>query len=184
MRWLSRYVFGAAVFLAALRGPAFQVSASEQEKISKELLTLDAQEEKESYDIYSTVLKMKEPNVSAWTIIQETRRFKLCSEPKPDQNAIYRSMVDDYILKNKRTLVLQTKFNLPHYVLAPPEEWTSGTNRRTVAAFSAVGFNPDRTRAAVCFWANSSGTCFILIRKNGTWQIDRDWRGDGCGWAA
>jgi hypothetical protein len=128
------------------------------------------------------VLKMKAPYVNAWTIIQETR--ELCSEPKPDQNAIYRSMVDDYILKNKRTLVLRRRFNLPQYTLGSPGEWTRSTNGRIVAVFSAVGFKPDRTRAAVCFWADSGGTCFILIKKNGTWQIDRDWHGDGCGWAA
>src|SRR5215813_4173610 len=161
MAWLSRCVVGAAVLLAAFLGPAFQVSTSKLEETSKELLTLNPQEEKESYDIYSTVLKMKEPLVNAWTIVRETHGFKLCSEPKPDQDAIYRSMADDYILKNKRTLILQRKFNLPQYALAAPEVWARSTNGRIVAVFSAVGFNPNRTRAAVCFWANSSGTCFI-----------------------
>jgi len=184
MRWLSRDVLVAVVLLSALRVAAFQASTSKLDKTSKELLTLNPQEEKESYDIYSTVLNIVEPDVNAWTIIQETRGFKLCSEPKPDQDRVYRSMAEDYILKNKRTLILHRKFNLPLYTLAPPEEWTRSTNSKIIAVFSAVGFNSDRTRAAVCLWARSAGTCFILVKMNDAWQIDRDWRGDGCGWAA
>lgn len=66
---------------------------------------------------------------------------------------------------------------------AAPEEWTRSINPR-ISVFSAVGFNPDRTHAAVCFWAHNGGTCSILIKAKGTWQIDRDWRGGRCGWAA
>jgi hypothetical protein len=147
-------------------------------------LTLGSEEEKESYDIYSTLLQIKDPKVAGWKIIQETRAFELCLKPAPDQDSIYRPIIDDYVLKNRKTLVLERKFKLPQYTLADPEEWTRSTNGRIFAVFSAVGFNPDRTRATVCFWAHSSGTCSILIKKEGTWQIDRDWHGDGCGWAA
>jgi hypothetical protein len=184
MKWLSRYVVGVALLIAAFRGPAYQIPTSKPEKTSKELLTLSSEEEKESYDIYSTVLQIKEPNVTGWTIIQETRGFELCSKPTRDQDVIYRPMIDDYVLKNRKTLVLERQFKLPQYTLAAPEEWTRSTNGRIFAVLSAVGFNQDRTRATVCFWAHSSGTCSILIKNKGTWQIDPDWRGDGCGWAA
>ena len=183
MQRLSTYVVVVALLIAAFRGSAYQITTSKPEKTSKELLTLSSEEEKESYDIYSTVLQIKEPNVTDWTIIQATRSFEPCSKPTRDQDAIYRPMIDDYVVKNRKTLVLQRKFQLPKYTLAAPEEWTRSANGSIFAVFSAVGFNMDRTRAAVCFWAHNSGTCSILIKKKATWQIDRDWPG-GCGWAA
>jgi hypothetical protein len=68
--------------------------------------------------------------------------------------------------------------------MVPPEAWTRGSRSRSFASFSAVGFNKDRTRAAVCVWIGSGGTCHVLIKKDDIWQIDKNWRGDGCGWSA
>ena len=122
-------------------------------------------------------------NVTAWTVIKETRGFEFCSTPARDQDSIYRPILDDYIRKNKETVFLERKFQLVNYVLAGPEEWKRSMNRKAIAAFSVVGFNPERTRAAVCFWADHSGTCPVLLKTGGTWQFDKGWRGDGCGWA-
>jgi len=43
--------------------------------------SLSAEEEGASYEIYSTVLKVKEPLVLDWTIVRETRAFNMCLEP-------------------------------------------------------------------------------------------------------
>ena len=183
MRWSGRFFLASIILIAALRGPAYQVTSSKQEKTAKELLTLSPEEEKESYEIYSAVLRAREPRISSWMIIQETRGFEFCTKPSHDQEAIYRPMIDDYVQKNRKTLLLARKFDLPEYTFVTPEEWTRSTKGRSIAAVSALGFNFDRTRAAVCLWAGSSGMCVTLV-KRGTWEIDKDFRGEACGWAA
>jgi hypothetical protein len=145
---------------------------------------LTPQEEKDSYEIYAAVLQAKEPKVKVWTIVQQTRDFALCLNSAADQEFIYRPMFDDYATKNKQSFLLGRKFNLPDYTLVPPEEWNSKPPRRSFAVFSAVGFNSDRTRAAVCFWSLTSGTCSLLIKNGDVWLIDKAWRGDACFWAA
>ena len=44
----------------------------------------------ESYEVYSTVIKVKEPAVLEWTIVEETRPFQMCLEPAREQQSIYR----------------------------------------------------------------------------------------------
>jgi len=150
--------------------------------------SLSSEEEKAAYEIYSTVLKAKQPLVLDWTIVRETQAFKMCLEPAGDQQLIYRPLIDDYALKNRMTWVLQRKFNLSSYSLVGSEAWTSAqsvtrnTPRNTLAVLSAVGFNGDRTRALLCFWAGS-GTCYFMVKEEAKWQIDRSWRGSACGWA-
>jgi hypothetical protein len=153
--------------------------------------SLSSEEEGASYEIYSTVLKAKEPPVLDWAIVRETRAFKMCLEPARDQQLIYRPLIDDYAFKNRKTWVLQRKFNLGAYTLVGPEAWASvqsvtrnppRNTPNTLAVLSAVGFNGDRTRALLCFWANS-GTCYFMVKEEAKWQIDRSWRGSACGWA-
>jgi hypothetical protein len=98
-------------------------------------------------------------------------------------------MIDDYGFRNRKTLVLQPKFKLGAYTLVGPEAWASAQTvtrnqpRKAFAVFfSAVGFNGERTRAVLCFWANNSGTCYFMVKQR-EWQIDRSWRGESCGWA-
>ena len=155
--------------------------------------SLSPEDEAESYEIYSTVLKVNEPAVLEWTIVQETRAFQMCLEPAPDQQFIYRPMIDDYALKNRKSIGLQRKFKLSAYTFVTTEAWgkassitrnpPANTQNRTFAVFSAVGFNRDRTRALLCLFANNDGTCYFTVKQEGKWQIDRAWRGGGCGWA-
>ena len=108
----------------------------------------------ESYTIYSTVLQLMHPNVPEWMILNKTRAFPFCSTPARDQEALYRSMLDDY---------------------------TRNAKHDTATAFSAVSFNPERTRAAVCFWVSSNGARQMLAKSDGTWNFDKAWGGNGCG---
>jgi hypothetical protein len=170
-----------------------QQNTTQRSSIATEEMPLSPAEEAESYDIYSTLLQVTAPAVANWAIVRETRGFQMCLEPAGDQESIYRPMIDDYALKNKKTMVLQRKFKLSAYTLAGPEAWTSApsssrnaptvTEHRTVAVLSAVGFNRDRTRALICFWANTSGACHFMAKQESKWQIDRSWRGSACGWA-
>jgi hypothetical protein len=166
-----RFLAGLGLCMTAVCAQPFQAPASEPEK-------------KESYEIYSTVLRVMHPNVVEWMIRNETGAFPFCSTPARDQDALYRPMLDDYVRKNKKMVLLERKFNLTNYLLVGSQQWAArSTNRSTIATFSVVGFNPERTRAAVCFWAVSSGTCSVLLKSDGAWEIDQGWRGDGCVWA-
>lgn len=137
--------------------------------------SLSPEDEAESYEIYSTVLKVNEPAVLEWTIVQETRAFQMCLEPAPDQQSIYRPMIDDYALKNRKSIGLQRKFKLSAYTFVTTEAWgkassitrnpPANTQNRTFAVFSAVGFNRDRTRALLCLFANHSGTCYFAVKQ-------------------
>ena len=183
------------ILLTLLSSPFGTIAQSTTQRSSTatEELPLNSAEEADSYNIYSTVLQATAPAVANWVIVRETRTFQMCLEPAGDQESIYRPMIDDYVLKNKKTVVLQRKFKLSSYTLVGPEAWTSApsslrnapanTEHRTVAVLSAVGFNRDRTRALICFWANTSGACHFMAKQESKWQIDRSWRGSACGWA-
>ena len=170
-----------------------QQSATPRSLTKEGETSLSPEDEAESYEIYSTVLKVKEPAVLEWTIVEETRPFQMCLEPARDQQSIYRPMIEDYAFKNRKTLVLQRKFKLSAYTLVSPVTWAKAqsitrnssrnTQNRTFAVLSAVGFNRDRTRALLCFFANHSGACYFAVKQVGKWQIDRSWRGGSCGWA-
>ncbi len=170
--------------LITLSSVCYQSPGFAQNDSQRDISKLPSEEEKESYDIWSTALRIKEPRVTAWTIVQQTRGFDLCLKPAPHQASTYGPMFDDYVEKNKKGFVLERKFKLPMYTLVPAEALTKGSALGTFAVVSAVGFNRGRTRAAVCLWGGNSGTCYVLINKGDLWQLDRDWRGNGCGWAA
>jgi hypothetical protein len=145
---------------------------------------LTPDEEKESYQIYSTLLEENNPRAEEWAIVQHTKAFEMCTRPAKEQESVYGPLFDDYALKNKQGLALEPHFKLPAYTMVSPEESARSTRSRSFAIFSAVGFNADRTRAAVCFWAGSGGTCQVLTKKDDIWQKDKNWRGGGCFWAA
>ena len=148
-----------------------QQSATPRSLTKEGETSLNPEDEAESYEIYSTVLKVKEPAVLEWTIVEETRPFQMCLQPARDQQSIYRPMIEDYAFKNRKTLVLQRKFKLSAYTLVSPVTWAKAqsitrnssrnTQNRTFAVLSAVGFNRDRTRALLCFFANHSGACYF-----------------------
>lgn len=139
--------------------------------------------DRDAYAIYSTVLQTAHGDIAHWIIVNKTHSFDLCLTPAHDQEAIYRSMVDDYKAKNRSEVGLEPMFALANYAMGGPEEWARTPSRRNVAVFSGVGFSADGTRAAVCYWAASNGTCSVLVRSGGNWLLDEGWRGDGCGWA-
>ena len=180
---LHRGAYAVAILVASSTA-GYQAFGFAQNNSQANVSRLPPEEEKESFDIWSTVLRIKEPGVTAWTIVQQTRGFELCLKPAQDQESTYRPMFDDYAVKNKKGFVLERKFKLPVYTLVPPEAWGRSSARGTFAVVSAVGFNRERTRAVVCLWGSNSGTCYVLLYKGDGWQVDGDWRGSGCGWAA
>jgi len=107
---------------------AYQSPVQTAEQGSANELKLTAAEEKDSYEIYSMLLRTQMPpqwNMTAWVIVRETQTFPnfgsanggVCIETSKDQESIYLPVIDDYIAKNKRKLVLERKFDLPQYAL-------------------------------------------------------------------
>ena len=76
MQWVPELVIGLTLLTVSFDGKGQQQATS-------------AKEEAESYDIYSTVLKIKGPSVAEWTIVRETRRFEMCLKPARDQESSY-----------------------------------------------------------------------------------------------
>src|SRR5882762_14602 len=92
-------------------------------------LRLTTAQEKDSYEIYSMLLRMELPpqwKLTSWTIRQETQTFpnyvnnqtlRECLQLSRDQESTYLPLMDDYIAKNKKKLLLDRKFDLPQYAL-------------------------------------------------------------------
>jgi hypothetical protein len=198
----------------ATRSAAYQRPVQQSDQGSTNELKLTAREEKDSYEIYSMLLRTEMPpqwNITAWAIRQETQTYPnygatnsgslgVCLQPSQDQESIYVPLIEDYVAKNKRKLVLERKFDVPQYALIGPTEIkaiqqqsraASGFPFSATAIFhvSAVGFNRDGTRALVYVGHDCGSLCggggyHLLVKKDGQWQVDREYRGLTCVWGS
>src|ERR1017187_7554637 len=167
-----------AMLLRIVASASAQNTPSEKPKLARP-------EERDSYDVYSDLLRVTKPDIATWTIIQETKDFTFCLKPAQNLDPSYRQVIDDYALKNQKKFILERLFSIPQYTLASPERWFDRGTSRMFAILSAVGFSVDRTRSGVCYStgtaAGHSGTCLFLVKKDGKWQDDNGYRGDACG---
>src|SRR6266571_9248707 len=127
-RWrLSALVFSLLMAIPTL-SVAFQRPVPQSDQQSTNELKLPTAEEKDSYEIYSMLLRTELPpqwKITGWAIKQETQTFpnmgsigdRVCLEPPKDQQPIYLPLIADYVAKNKKTLTLERKFDLPQYAL-------------------------------------------------------------------
>jgi hypothetical protein len=153
--------------------------AQQQNQINR-LSTLSPAEELESYEVYTAILRMNEPTIRDWKIVIESFGFEMCLKPNDKQKTTYQPILEDYTAKNKTIYTFERKFSLPSYSLITRKERLPNV---ADAVFSAVGFDREQRRAAVCYFANSTGYCVALIKENGAWQHDEQWRGASCGWS-
>jgi hypothetical protein len=171
----------AALFIVLGLGYQSPVSSTDQKP--SDLLKLNQEEAMDSYEIYSLLLRRWRPEIKDWRIVAETRAFTFCLKPTQEFTATYGVVLEDYALKNRRTFILERRFSIGDYTLATPQEWTD-MQRHRVLAVSAIGFNPDRTRAGACYAVGNnhanSGMCMFLFKQDGIWKYDTDYRG-GCG---
>ena len=184
----------------ANRSPACPPPAPQSEQGSARDLKLTAAEAKDSYAIYSMLLRTEMPpelHATAWAVAQETQVFSdldsasiiasisECLTIPRDRKSIYQPLIQDYAAKNKKRLLLERKFDLPRYELVG---WTSGelpSGGSVIFQVSAVGFNQKGTRALVhvshyCGTQCGGGRYHLLLKNHGQWQVDRDYRGDSC----
>jgi hypothetical protein len=196
----------------ATRSPAYQQPVQQSDQRTANDPKLTSTEEKDSYEIYSMLLRTEMPpqwNITGWTIERETQTYPnfgdmssigMCLQPPKAQESIYRPLIDDYAAKNKRKFVLERKFDLPEYAVVGPTDVKAIQQRSRVADgfpfnsvvifhVSAVGFNRDGTRALAyvghyCGGLCGGGTYHFLVKKDGKWQVDKEYGGMSCGWAA
>jgi hypothetical protein len=174
----------AVLFTFSSAGRQFPATAPSSTQEPAGLLKLSPAEEKDTYQIYSAELRHRKPSVEAWKIMQETRPFTFCLKPTQNLASTYRSVLDDYTMKNQSKLILERKFDLPAYSMVSSQEWFQRSGPVDLATVSAVGLNRDRTRAGVCYSvgssAGSAGTCLFLVKQSGNWEDDKD-NPQGCG---
>jgi hypothetical protein len=164
-------------------------------------------EEQDAYEIYSMLLRTEvgpEWKIAAWAITEQTQTFPVfgssnddhlrqCLSVSQDQKSIYQPLIQDYVAKNQRKLVLERKFDLPQYALVDFGRTSGRANPPGAASIvfevSAVGFNRDRTRALVyvghhCGSLCGGGRYHLLVKNDGKWQVDREYRGMSCAWVS
>jgi|GEM_PF-1583302 len=145
-----------SVLVSTLALPLATVAQVDGAGTSNVKLTLT--EEQDSYEIYSMLLRTEmgpEWKIAAWAIDEQTQTFPVfassndehlrqCLSVSQDQKSIYQPLIQDYLAKNQKKLVLERKFDLPQYALVGFGR-TSGRANAAVAAsivfeVSAVGF--------------------------------------------
>ena len=209
---MSAFALTLLLLPIATRRATCQPQQSEQGTGSE--LKLTAAEENDSYEIYSMLLQTEMPpqwKIQGWAIRQDTQtnptfgvsdgnNLGVCLEPSQDQKSVYQPLIEDYAAKNKRKLVLERKFDLPQYALIGPKEIKAIQERSRVADgfpfnasvifhVSAVGFNREGTRALVYVGHNCGSLCgggghHLLVKREGRWQVDQEYRGLSCMWVA
>jgi len=156
----------------AIRPPAFadQIKADEGLKVEDDL---------DAYAIYSVLLPIEHPHVTAWNVKSQTERgpLPMCVTPPTDQEQIYRSVFEQFTTRNQEKLSLKRSFDLPAYDLVSPKD-----KILPVFEVSAVGFNNDHTRALVyvghqCGSLCGGGTYHLMAKMSGKWARDSEFRG-------
>jgi hypothetical protein len=147
-------------------------------------------------------------------ISQETVKPGSGGEPHPlwpdcteTQRGIYGALIEDFKQRNAQPLLLQRKFDIRQYRLLTPGElkeiaarnpvvppppgtsppaWRDATLEAVDGVYflSAVGFSPDHQRAVVYVGTWNGGRCYFLVKKDGKWATDKDYRGTVCSWAS
>src|SRR5579871_4767449 len=157
--------------------------------------------EADSYQIYSILLKTEMPpqwKITSWTIERETRTFfsgggmftadpATCLTLTRDQAPVYRPLLDEYVVRNKKPTTLEPKFDLVSYTLVDRNARSAA--RGVLFHVSAVGFNHDGTRALVyvghiCGSLCGGGQYHFMVKKDDTWKPDEEFHGGYCLWAS
>src|SRR5260370_11077373 len=98
---------------------AYQSPVQQPEQGSANDLKLTAAEERDSYEIYSILLRTELPskwNITEWAVEQETQTYPtfgvmssigMCLQPSKAHESIYRPLIDHYAAKSKQKLTLE-----------------------------------------------------------------------------
>jgi hypothetical protein len=174
---LSPIVAPTIILLAALSIASNTAAVADQNKADQSVQPLEGNPD--AYAIYSVLLPAEDPSVNSWNIWNETERgpLPMCLTPPLDQESTYRPVIEHFETLNQRRYLLRRSFDLIAYNLVSREDKVL-----PIFEVSAVGFNMERTRALVyvghhCGNLCGGGTYHLMVKKNGKWEPDREFRG-------
>jgi len=153
---------------------------------------------------------LKRYAIEEWTGDMRARpNDPLCLKPTEEKQATYQEEFEDFLRKNRSRHQLAHRFSLDDYLLLSPEEskhvarlfsgesdsHRSDDDRRlyhninAIFTVSEVGFNRDHTRAIayvghVCGNLCGGGEYHLLVKRDGKWQKDPDFKGTACAWVS
>jgi hypothetical protein len=190
---LMRIAVRAAVILAACYCGADRVAVSGVAQALEADQATSDERDADAYQIYSVLLRTEVPpsfGIKMWIIKQETKRgpLPMCIQPPADQKPTYQPVIENFEQRNRRPLSLQRKFDLPAYDLVAASDRSFLGDRAVLFEVSAIGFNEQHTRALVyvghhCGSECGGGAYHLLVKHNGKWVIDSDFRGaPSCLW--
>ncbi len=168
----------------------------------------------DAYEIYSSIIAKEWPiqkgKATNLVIQTETREFpgsvndrKRCLIPSPQEEPIYRRVIEAYHRINKTPLLLDRRFDFSiPYELVPKSSidaifankgvdgWTDFyakyPNSGGIVHMSAVGFNADKTFAIVYVGHACGGRCgggkYHILKKRGNKWSEAEWIGNRCSW--
>lgn len=160
----------------------------------------------EAYEVYEAVLPMewawRVADAKSLVIQCETKPGRMCLTPEKESEALLGPAISDYAAQNQGTWTLQeclhitkpyelvNSAGLDSLVASESNGWKAFYQKHPDSggwiAFSAVGFNADKTVAVVyvshyCGSLCAGGKFYVLQKKEGTWG-PLEWRGASCQW--
>lgn len=166
--------------------------------------------ELEAYEIYSEILRNEwsgsDRGFEKLLILDETVSWPMCLTPEDDVRRKVEPAIAEYLQKRKTKWKLERRFNITRqYQLIPAADVQELFESRSLAggwnafyarypgsggylAFSAVGFNEDKTIAVVyvqraCGALCGSGRLGVFQRVSGKWEAFQS-KGCVCSWVS
>jgi hypothetical protein len=170
----------------------------------------------EAYAVYSAIVANEWPirvaKAQRLVIQAETIDYpdlpkdeKICLVPTNDEKSLYDPVIAEYVAVNKKTWLLQRKFEIgiPYEFISKAEisaifekkgmeGWTDLRAKHPdsggIISMSAVGFNADKTIAIVYMGHSCGGLCgggiyHVLKKVDGKWG-EIIWLGISCMWSS
>ncbi|HKS96511.1 MAG TPA: hypothetical protein VJV74_10310, partial [Terriglobia bacterium] len=148
--------------------------------------------------------------IEEWTgDMRGTPGDPLCLKPADEVRATYQDVFEDFLRKNRSRHRLDRQFALDDYLLLSPKEskhvagsfspgpgfrWSADDQKRYhdihgIFTLSEVGFDHAHSRALVyigsqCGSLCGGGTYHLLVKRDGKWQPDSDFKGNWCQWVS
>jgi hypothetical protein len=169
-----------------------------------------AYEDKEAYEVYSTILPTEWPvraaKAKSLVIQTENRAYRMCLNPEGESAQAVGPAIAAYNELSKKTWLLQRSFELeiPYQLVAAvdleaffksdlkrggwPGFYQQYPDSGGYIELSAVGFNDDKTVAVLyighhCGMLCGGGQFHVLQKKDGKWQPLK-WQGTSCSWVS
>ncbi len=171
------------VLSLAQTSPAQEPAATPDDAKNPPLYTVH-----EAYELYSSILEPQSESIHQIVLTRETEPHKMCLKPSDEPNPSIRAAMVDYVKANQRNFELQPAFQVsrPYTMVSwhdlnrlVGDTWKTFhltyPNSGGLQAFSAVGFNSNKTFAVVYYSQtrhalSGSGAISVFQKVDGKWK--------------